>query len=291
MAKLIVAIVEGFALGGTYALIALGMVLIFRATDTLNLAHGQFMLLAPLLIVRWQNSSDSSFWWAMPLALVVVAAFGAATFWLLLRKVVGLPPFVGIIVTIGLASVADGAMAIIFGNQIFHMEVPGLPTGTFTLFGARLGQTALLIAGTSLAICLVTAGIVRFTRVGMRIRAGGQDPLLASLGGVNVTRVFAWSWAIGALLAGVAGVMYASTTVVSREVVAVAFLAFPAILLGGLDSIDGAIVGGIAIGLVQALTTAYIGGEWVYIITWLLLLGILLVRPSGIFGTKTITRV
>jgi branched-chain amino acid transport system permease protein len=291
MSEFVTAVFSGVALGGTYALVALGIIIIFRATDTFNFAHGQFMLIAAYLVGRWQTSWGAPDVLIVLLALLIVAVIGWLTFRLLLRRVVGMPPFTSIIATLGFASVADGVLSMIFGTENYAISFSWLPQGVVTILGARIGAEVLTVALISLGLSAITAVVVAKTKMGARLRAAGQDVLLASQSGINVNRVYAGAWAMGCALAGFAGIAYGTTNFVSADIVSLGLVAFPAILLGGLDSIGGAIVGGILCGLVQSFTASYAGGQWTDVTMYSLLLLVILLKPSGLFGTKTIVRV
>jgi branched-chain amino acid transport system permease protein len=289
--QFVISIIEGLTLGATYALIALGIIIIFRATDTFNFAHGEFMVLGAYLVARWQTRGHAPDIVVALVSLTIVAAAGWLLFRVVLRRIVGMPPFVGVVATLGFASIADGFLGMSFGSKQYSIKYDWLPKGTVTIFGARVSAATLAVAAVSLTIAAVAAAIVRWTQVGAKLRAAGQDVLLASQRGINVNRVYAGAWGVGCALAGVAGIAYGATNIVSTDMVSLGLVAFPAILLGGLDSIGGAIVGGIACGLVQSFTTSYIGGQWTDVATYSLLLVVILVKPSGLFGTKTVVRV
>jgi branched-chain amino acid transport system permease protein len=289
--QLIVALVDGVSLGGTYALIALGIVLIFRATDTFNFAHGEFMLLGAYLVAKWQGAWHIPLVFTVLIGIAVVAAVGWLLFRVALRRIVGAPPFIGVIATLGFASVADAVMSMIFGSKEYSINISILPKGSWIWGGAHIAKTVVVVAVVSLVVAGITAVVISLTPVGARIRAAGQDVLLASQSGINVHRVYAGSWALGCGLAAFAGITYGATNSISPDITGLGLVAFPAILLGGLDSLEGAIVGGIITGLVQAFTASYIGGTWTYVTTYSMLLLVILLRPAGLFGTATVVRV
>lgn len=286
-----VSVIGGLSLGAIYALITLGLVLGFRATDTLNFSHGQFMLLAAYLTGKWQAATTLPFFVVALAALVIVGAVGALLYRVVLQRMVGLPHFMPVIATLGFAAVADGIMGIIFGAQQFVVHVPGLPAGFVTIFDARFTLASIVLTIFGFGLSLALAAGLYFTDLGRRVRAAGQDPLLASQGGIRVHAIYLGSWAVSTALAGVAGIVHASSTVVTPGMVELALLAFPAMLLGGLDSIGGAIVGGALVGLLQGFVAAYLGGEYVNVITYCILLLVMLFLPEGFFGTKKVSRV
>lgn len=143
----------------------------------------------------------------------------------------------------------------------------------------------------SVVLIAVVAAVLRFTTVGVRLRAAGQAPLLTSQAGINISRYYLVAWAIGAALAGVAGVVYGSVYVANPAMVAIVFSTLPAIFLGGLDSVPGALVGGLTIGILQNFAAVYLGGEVSVLVVYLILIGVLVVRPHGLFGTPEIVKV
>jgi branched-chain amino acid transport system permease protein len=291
MAELIVTLFEGVSLGGTYALIALGIIIIFRATHTFNFAHGEFMLLAAYLVAKWQTEWHVPVLLTTAVGLAVVAAVGWLLFRIVLQRIVGASTFVGVIATLGFAAMADGIMSIIFGPGEYNITYSFLPSGSWVWDGAHVSKEMVVLAIVDLVVAGAAAAYISYTRVGARVRAAGQDALLASQGAINVHRIYAGSWAVGCALAGFAGIVYGASNVVSTDITSLGLVAFPAILLGGLDSIGGSIVGGIIVGMVQAFTATYLGGQWIDVTAYSLLLVVILLKPSGLFGTETVVRV
>ncbi len=286
-----VSVIGGLALGAVYALITLGLVLAYRATDTLNFSHGQFMLFAAYLTGKWQAATSLPFIVVAAAAIAITALFGALLYRIVLRRMVGLPHFMPVIATLGFAAIADGAMGILFGAEQFAITVPGLPQGFVMIAGARFSTASLVLTAFGFGLALALAGGLHFTDLGRRVRAAGQDPLLAAQGGINVNLIYLGSWAMSAALAGIAGIVHASSTLVTPGMIELALLAFPAMLLGGLDSIGGALIGGALVGLLQGFIAAYLGGEYVNVATYVVLLLVMLALPEGLFGTKKVSRV
>jgi branched-chain amino acid transport system permease protein len=285
----VASLISGITLGGTYVLIGLGLVLVFRATTTFNFAHGQFTLL-PAFIIGSSQAKHIPLAVSLPLALVVSAAVGAMSYLFVLRRTTGLPPFMGIIATFGLAAILDGVMGDIFRSNQYAITLPGIPTGQTHIAGASVSEQSLTLAAISLGLGLIIAGLVRFTHLGIMIRAAGQNAVLASQCGIPVRRLYLGSWAAAAVLAAIAGITYGSGAVVSPDMTSLGLAAIPAIVLGGMDSIGGAIVGGEIVGLVQGFSQTYLGGQYVDIVTYSLLLIVLLFYPQGLFGTKNVVR-
>lgn len=289
MTQLTIFLMSGLSVGGTLALIALGLVLIMRATGVFNFAQGQFMILPAIAAARLQVTGWP-FWLCILVGVVAGCIIAALFYRFVLERMVGLNLIFPVIATLGFASVLDGAMGMVFGTSSYSLVIPFLPTGSVDLFGARFTVVSIITTVASLTLAAAVASFLRFTRIGALVRSAGQDPLLASFGAINVRRVFLASWIVAAALAALAGMAYASTTVVNSTVISIALLAAPAIVLGGLDSIEGALVGGVVIGLVQAATATYLGGQYVEVVSYGLLLVVLQFLPHGVFGTKQIVR-
>jgi branched-chain amino acid transport system permease protein len=291
MSELTAAIIGGLSLGAVYSLVTLGIVIIFRATETFNFAQGSFMLLAALIVGRLQSHSGLPFALLALISLGIVGALGAMLFRLVLRSTIGRPHFVAVIATLGFAAVADGVIGIVFPETEYTITIPGLSNGSTRIFGATFSVASLEISAFAVILTVTLVLVFRFTSLGVRIRAAGQNSLLASQGGINVHWVYLGSWALACVLAGVAGIAYGSVNSVNQGIEGLALLAFPAALLGGLDSIPGSLIGGFGIGLVGGFVAAYIGGEYVTVVTYLVLLVVMLFLPQGIAGTRSVRRV
>lgn len=291
MSELTAAVIGGLSLGAVYSLVTIGIVIVFRATETFNFAHGSFMLLGALIVGRLQHGSGLPFVLLALISLGIVGGLGALLFRLVLRSAVGRPHFVAVIATMGFAAMADGFIGIVFPQTQYSIAIPGLPKGSTTVFGATFATASLVISAFAVVLTVALVLVFRFTSLGVRIRAGGQDSLLASQGGINIHWVYLGSWALACVLAGIAGIAYGQVNSVNSGIENLALLAFPAALLGGLDSIPGSLVGGFGMGLVGGFVSAYIGGEYVTVATYLVLLVVMLFLPHGVAGTRTVRRV
>jgi branched-chain amino acid transport system permease protein len=291
MSHVIVSLIGGASLGGVYALIGLGLVMVFRATATLNFAHGELMLLPAFLVGWWQAHHTTNVAFAFIVAALVGALVGVMFYQLVLRRTTGLPPFMGFVATLGLASILDGVIGIAIGANSYPINIGILPQGVTTIFGARFSQSSLVLTAFTLLLAAVVAVVMRFTTLGTRIRAAGQDAVLASQGGIQVRRLYMGSWAVAAILAAIAGVSYGSANIVDASMTSLALAGFPAVLLGGLDSFEGAVAGGLIVGVVQGFTATYLGGIYLDLVTYSLLLVVLLLFPYGLLGSKRVARV
>jgi branched-chain amino acid transport system permease protein len=290
MSTTLTLLANGLWLGSTYALIALGMVLAFRATRTLNFAHGELMLLAGYVVAKLEANHTLPAYVAVVVAIVATSVAAALVYLLALRRTTGMQMFVAVVVTMGVASVGDGLMAWGFGPNDQYLSLPGIPGSVLSVAGARVSLFTIVLGGFAFCLAVAVALVLRYTRVGMRLRAAGQNPLLASQGGVHVERIYTASWAAAGALAAVAGICYGASNVVNVSVTALALNAFPAMLLGGLDSIGGAILGGIIIGMIQTAVSIWGNGQLAGVTSYILLL-VLLFLPHGLFGTREVARV
>jgi branched-chain amino acid transport system permease protein len=301
--------VTGLLNGGIIAVIALGIVVVYRSSKVFNFAHGQLVMLGAYLAWWFAGANEDGrelvnlpLWSAVLLAIVVMAFVGFAIERLALRPMTGQPLLAIILMTLGLAQFLEGGVAVVFGIQpknnfpapfspsdIVSLPFPGAFNDTVIIKQALL---ATFIA--ALAAALVFMLFFRFTRTGLAMRATSEDHELARSVGINVPRIFGLSWAIAGAIATVGGALLATITGVNLSLATVALVAFPAILLGGLESFAGAIVGGLLIGLAQALVQAssvQAVRNSAEIAPYVLLLVVLLLRPEGLFGEKRIERV
>ena len=292
MTKLAQLLFSGVAVGSLYGLVALGFVVIFRASRVFNFAHGSLLLLGAYLTYGFHRQLGIPFFAALGLAALTAAVAGLAIERLVLRRMVGQPVFAVIMITIGLAVVIDALVVWRWGAERLSLGDPwGLTT--FRWGGVRvaaLDLARLVATGTVLAAYWL---FCRFSALGVAMRATASDQEAAVASGIDVRRVFAVCWAIAAAMATVAGVLLASgARGVDPMLSSVALGAFPALVLGGVESPPGAVVGGIVLGVVEVLAAGYLPG-WLpgalgadahTVVPYLVLLGVLMVRPSGLFG-------
>lgn len=301
---------EGLSLGTIYALLAVGFVIIFKATQVLNFAHGALAGLGALLVTGFANVWDIPGRWlpdapgwvnwtaSVLLALVAMALIGMALERVFLRPMVGEALFAVAIVTLGV----DIVVRNISNDFIGQFPRPiGDPFGTsvFDFGWVRIAHSEVLQMVTALVVVGAIAVFFQ-SRMGIAMRATAFDQEAARAQGINVGRVFSISWAIGAVLAAVAGLFISMfprrPAGVDQATAFFAFKAFPAIIVGGLDSVVGAFVGGLLVGFAEAAASAYLtfdalGTGFAGIVPYLLMLLVLVIRPYGIFGTEEIRRV
>lgn len=305
-------LVETFSLGSIYALLAMGFVIIFKATQVLNFAHGALAALGAFFVAsfatlyeipgRWMGDAPTWLTWTLSVLLALVAAtlVGMILERIFIRPMVGEELFAVAIVTLGL----DIALRTITNDFIGNQARPlGDPFGTRVLDTGFALIPYSVIAQVLVTVLLVVLVALFFrSRMGIAMRATAFDQEAARAQGINVGRIFSIAWGIGALLAAVAGIFLAvfprRSSGVDQSTAFFAFTAFPAIILGGLDSVVGAVVGGFVIGLAQSFTTVYLSPNFSFLgtgfggaIPYLLMLAILLIKPYGFFGSEEIRRV
>ena len=285
----------GLALGSLYALVALGYVVIYSSTGVINFAQGGLVLLGGYTAYNAHQTWKLPFFLAVLVAIIVTAIAAALIQALILVRMVGQPVFAVLMVTIGLLFVIEVVQQRIWGPDNQNL---GDPWGIRTI---QIGGVSLLqkdiwtigVAGVALAGFFA---FFRYSRLGLGMRAAAIDQEAAIAQGISAKRIFVVAWAISGVVATLAGVFYMSGAAqVSPLAEFVALVAFPAIILGGLDSPVGAVVGGILIGIAQDLTAGYqpswLGQGFSGVMPYVLMILILLVRPYGLFGTKEVRRV
>lgn len=309
--KLLGTLVSGIALGAIYALLALGFVIIFKATQVVNFAHGAIAALgayftayfAVVLNVpgKWIGGPITLQWILSALiAVVATAVFGLVVERVAIRPMIGEPLFTIAMITIGLEIVVRVNTDNLLANNVVPLGDPwqlnGFQIGNVRIFHTQIATVIVAV------VALVLLALFFRSRMGIAMRATAFDQEAAQAQGIGVGRVFAVAWAIGAGLAAVGGIFSSVAPRfpgVSPFTPFVVFRAFPAVILGGLDSTTGAVVGGLIIGLAEVAAGTYLVGEtWSWlgtgfsgIVPYILMLGVLLVRPYGLFGTEEIRRV
>ncbi len=308
--KAVSVFVEGLSLGTIYALLAVGFVIIFKATSVLNFAHGALAAVGAFLVSalavtndipgRWMPDAPDWLTWggSVLIAVIVMGLLGMALERVFLRPMVGEELFAIAIVTLGL----DIVLRTINNDFIGQFPRPmGDPFGFshFDVGPVRIAHTEVL----QIVVAMVVVGAIAMffrSRTGIAMRATAFDQEAARAQGINVGRVFSISWAMGAILAALAGVfvsMYPRRLAgVDQQTAFYAFKAFPAIVIGGLDSVVGAIVGGLIVGMAEAIAIGYVpvatvGFGFPGIVPYLLMLIVLMVKPHGLFGTVEVRRV
>ncbi|AZR40693.1 branched-chain amino acid ABC transporter permease [Marinobacter salarius] len=280
----------GLAMGGLYALIALGFVIIYKATRVINFAIGEIMMFAAYLFLAFAGGMELSPWIALPLAVIGGSILGGVIEKTMIRPMLGESPISVVMVTIGIGSILVGLVEFIWtaDPQLLPRFLPREPVFIGPLYLAPKIAYGFLIGSALLIIYLL---YFRFSRGGVALRATASDQAVAYSMGINVRRVFNMAWVFGSLAASLAGVLVAATGGLSPQFGIIGLSVLVVVIVGGLDSILGALVAGVFIGWLETVAGAYLGGEYRMPATFLVLAVILVIRPYGLFGTHEIERV
>jgi branched-chain amino acid transport system permease protein len=277
-------VLNGLAVGCIYGLVALGFVLIYKTTELVNFAQGDFMMLGAFTCYMFVVWYGVGYWPAFALAIGAVALFGAVLDATVLRRVIGQPQFAVVMLTIGLAATFRSFASITWGSEIYTLPTP------FSARATRLGNVSVsheyvsIIVGTVL-LCAALYAFFTYTKVGVAMQATSQNQLAAYYMGIPVKRMFSLIWAISAAVAAVAGVLLAPVSLIDTNLGFIGLKAFAAAVLGGFGSIPGALVGGLTIGLIELFSGAYLPQGFKDVAAYVVLLVVLAVRPQGMFGS------
>lgn len=291
-------IVSGLALGAIYGLLGLGFVMIYRATDVVSFAQPALMVFGAYWTVYFAQVMDLSFFLAVPIAAVVGAAAGAIIERTLLRPLVGRPPFSAVMVTIGV----DIILRVVTHDLIgLEQRSIGDPWGlrSIEIAGVGIAQSDVAVLAASILVVGALLAFTKYAKYGLAMRAAAFDQEAAMAQGIPVGRMFGLAWALAGALAAIAGTMVSmGASSLSRSTWVFALKALPVIILGGLDSIAGALVGGAIIGISESLVNQYqtgiapwLGDGFSLIVPYFVMVLVLLVKPYGLFGTPEIERV
>ena len=281
---------SGLALGSIYGLVALGFAVIFKATDVFNFAQGMFVVCGAYLAVTAISILQLPFALSIVFIVGASALLGVLIHMALIQPLLGRPMLSVIMLTIALSIALRALIEIIFGSQGRSLTTP-MPTGVLMLGSVRISYLHLTAALVSWA-CMAGFGLFfRFTSVGLLMRASADSHEAAVVSGVNVNTMNRLAWAIGSTLAAVGGLFLGHLQIASTELEGIGLLALPAVVIGGMQSIPGAIVGGLLVGIIEQMAATYISPKSSDIVIYVLLLLILMVRPWGLFGQRELGRV
>lgn len=296
MTKFVELMIQGVSLGFIYALIALGFVVIYKATEVVNFAHGSLLLLGGYVVAV--SSERFGFALAVVLGVGAAALAGLVVELVLVRRLRGRDANSLAILTIGVDIILLTELTRRIGSQVLST---GAPWGSnlLTVAGFTVPQSRVLAIVVAIVLMSMFFAAFKYSSWGVSTRAAAEDSEAAALMGIRLGRVSTLSWVIAGVLAAVAAIFLVSfpTPGLTNTTGLVAFRAFPAAILGGLDSTAGALLGGIVVGLAETLTSGYedklpfLGGGFGSVMPYVVMIAVLLWRPSGLFGTKDIARV
>lgn len=282
-------LIQGLLVGGVYALIALGFVLVFKSSLVLNLAHGQMIAVLAYFLYHMLGSWGLSDWMGILLIVPCGAILGLLVERLAVRPLLGQPFLSVLMMTLMVGFLLNGVRVLIWGGESFVL--PFTPAGQWTIGPVNVIPAAAISFIVAGVIFLLLTVLFRYTKVGLSMRVVAADHEVAQSLGIRVKRVFSISWALSGAFAAVCGVLAGMVFTVTFSLGEQALgVGLPVLLLGGLNSIPGAVAGGLIIGLAEALGS-YFQPELKEIIPWILMLVILLIRPYGLFGEKRIERI
>ena len=281
-------VIGGLATGSIYALIALGFILIFKATDVINFAQGEFLMVSAFMaktLIDWLHPSDIAMWMVVALMTLAFAAlFGMLVERVLIRHMMNAPPFSVVILTIGLSTLMIGlAGGVVWDWDTYIIESP-FSNKPVEVGGVIITPLNAGIVGITLALIILLTLYFKFTKIGTAMRATQQNKQTAMLMGINVKGIFAGTWALSAVVAGVAGFLAAPILLVDTNMGFVLIKGFAGAVLGGFGSIPGAIIGGMSLGVMENLATVYLPSSIKHVAAFLVLLLVLLFKPDGLLG-------
>jgi branched-chain amino acid transport system permease protein len=280
-------------LGSLYALIGIGFVTLFRSTGVVNFAQGSLMVLGSYVLYSLSSSFGLSFWPALILSLLIVGAVGGIMYLGFLYRLTGADLFVTVIATLGLSIVIQTASSMIWGPNDRTLPTFFRSGTFFSVFGIEFTRVDVFAIVSSVTLIGVFELVLHRTSLGVQTRAVADSTQLAALMKIRVHTVSALAWGVSALCAAVAGIAIALQVgaIDPVSVSQVGLLVFPVVIVGGVDSLKGAMVGGVLIAAIQNLVLQYFGGTWVDPVAYAALLFMLLVRPTGLFGSRAVVRI
>ena len=287
-------VLNGVMIGLMYALIALGFVLIYKATDAINFAQGEFVMFAAFIAAGAAGLAGLPFWVSALLAVAGMVVLGFGLERVVLRPLIGRPIISVIMATIGLAAVLRGFATLAFGAGTRAIVMP-ISDSPISLGPVTVPPVQVVGAGVSLVFLAGFTWFFLKSRVGVAMRAVADSQQVAMAMGINVQRYFALAWAMAGVVSALGGIVWGAMLGVDNQLALVGLKVFPVVILGGLDSIIGAVVGGLIVGIVENLAAGYldpyVGGGTKDFVPYVLMIAVLMIRPEGIFGRRRIERV
>lgn len=295
LSTLISLTVNGIVIGSVYAMIAIGFVVIYKTTRVINFAQGELLMIGAYVCLLLTVDYELPFWLAFLMTGTFCAVLGYVIERVVLRQVIGDPIVSVIMITLGLAIVLKSIVGAIFGVSVRVLPTP-IPDGALDIAGTPVSYHYLFSMGFSVLAMCAFAAFFRWSRLGLAMRATSSDQQAAMAMGVNVGRIFALSWAIACVVSAVGGMLVATINGVNLGVSLFGLKVFPVVILGGLDSIIGAAVGGILIGIVEnvadgAFKSMFDLDGFKDVAAFVILVLVLMVRPYGLFGQRDIERI
>jgi branched-chain amino acid transport system permease protein len=280
-------VISGISQGCIYGLIALGFVLIYKATETVSFAQGELMMLGAFGGLAAMTFLGFPFWLAVLSAIAAMAAFGVLLERIVIRPILGQPAFSIVMLTIGIGYVARGLITMIpaIGTETHTLPVP-YKDQVWHLGALVLNVEQMVVIAATAALCLALFAAFRYSKVGIAMQAASQNQLAAYYMGIPVRQLNGLVWGLAAAVAAIAGLLLAPITFVHANMGFIGLKAFPAAVVGGFGSLPGAIVGGLIIGIVESLSGFYLPQGFKDIAAYIVVLVMLMVKPNGLFGER-----
>lgn len=280
-------VISGIAQGCIYGLIALGFVLIYKATETVSFAQGELMMLGAFCGLASMTLFGFPFWLAVLGAIAAMALFGVVLELAVIRPILGQPAFSIVMLTIGIGYVARGLITTIpgIGTETHTLPVP-YKDQVWNLGPLVLNAEQMVVIGSTAVLCVLLFAVFRYSKVGIAMQAASQNQLAAYYMGIPVKKLNGLVWGLAAAVAAIAGLLLAPITFVHANMGFIGLKAFPAAVVGGFGSLPGAIVGGLVIGIVESLSGFYLPEGFKDIAAYIVVLIMLMVKPNGLFGEK-----
>jgi branched-chain amino acid transport system permease protein len=290
MAFLLILVSTGLVTGAAYGLIGMGFALIYKATGVVNFAQGELVMLTAYIAFSLASALGLTFLPLMLVAVPVAMALGLALERVFIRPMLGEPVFSIVMVTVGLAVILRGIVVLVWGSEPLNFGA-GISMKVITLAGVPFYPAQLYLIA-ALAVLTVLAWLfLRFSRYGVAMRAVAANETAALLMGVSVDRIHALAWTLSSAIAAIAGALFAINYKLAPDLWFQGLKSFPAVILGGMDSVIGASVGGLIIGVIENLAQGYLGEGLRDVAGFVVIILVLMVRPFGLFGSKDIERV
>ncbi|MFY9599812.1 MAG: branched-chain amino acid ABC transporter permease [Pseudolabrys sp.] len=274
-------------LASIYALIACGYVMIYRVSRVLNLAHGELMMLGAYMLLATASLFSGHAAMALGAAIVLSVVVGLLVYVFLMRKMTGEMVLAAILTTVALGILIRGLVVLLWSaQQQYPAQALGLTNPSLVIGSARISLWSAVLVLTNIAVYAGLFAFLRFGRWGIRMRAAGQNPLLAAQRGIKLHSVYALAWSLSTLTGALAGILMALDSGLTTSLPVIGLKAFPAALVGGLDSLAGALVGALIVAAAEVLLIYYVDPLLSDVVPFLVLIAMLIVRPWGLFGTR-----
>jgi branched-chain amino acid transport system permease protein len=290
MSLLLLLTSTGLVTGASYGLIAIGFAVVYKSTGVVNFAQGELVMLTAYIAFSLDNVLGLSFLPLVAVTIPISMALGLALERVFIRPMLGEPTFAIVMVTVGIAVILRGLTILIWGSEPRNFNA-GMPTKVVTFGGVPFYPAQLWLLAALVAVVAAVWVFLRFSRYGVAMRATAANETAALLVGVSVSQIHALAWMISSAIAAIAGLLFAINFKLAPDMWFQGLKSFPAAILGGMDSVGGAALGGLVIGVIESLSQGYLGEGMREIAGFIVIILVLLVRPFGLFGSRDIERV